>query len=151
MQPTSNNNANSGGNSEGSLFELHIKLYVNKHFKYETSKYFYFLGFSPFNAAGFSLNKDFPWTIVTLIDEYFYYNILEVMSELKSLKSEVGSLKRDLNIMAEKQLELIKLVKAIKRGCESSQFDMGKCCHTVSSQIIHILLSYYKAKIHLTL
>ncbi len=39
---------------------------------------------------------------------------------MKSLKSEVASLKRDFKTMAEKQSKVLQLVKAIKRGCDST-------------------------------
>ncbi len=35
--------------------------------------------------------------------------------------------------MSEKQDELLILVKAMKRNSDAEYFDLGKCCHTVSS------------------
>ena len=54
------------------------------------------------------------------------------MTELKCLKDDVGSLKRSMKDMASCQLEMMKVVKALKRSHDSDHFEMGKCCHTVT-------------------
>ena len=82
---------------------------------------------------GFSLRiLIFPDRHLHLKHNFTVLYFIEILQELKSLKSEVVSLKRDYQTMADKQNELLHLVKAIKRGCDSSSFDLGKSCHTVS-------------------
>ena len=52
--------------------------------------------------------------------------------EIKTLQSEMASLKRGFKTIADQQSELLQLMKSMKKGAEASQFDLAKCCHTVS-------------------
>ena len=42
-------------------------------------------------------------------------------------------LRKQVKVMADKQDELLNLVKAMKKSSDSELFDRSKCCHTVSS------------------
>ena len=52
--------------------------------------------------------------------------------EIKTLQSEMASLKRGFKTISDQQSELLQLMKSMKKGAEASQFDLAKCCHTVS-------------------
>ncbi|CAB4016526.1 Hypothetical predicted protein [Paramuricea clavata] len=54
----------------------------------------------------------------------------DLLSELNKVKDDVGSLKRSMKEIASRQLEMMRVVKALKKSHESHNFEMGKCCHT---------------------
>ncbi|CAB4005191.1 Hypothetical predicted protein [Paramuricea clavata] len=50
---------------------------------------------------------------------------IEVQNELSSLRSEVHSLRKQMKGMAEKQDELLNLIKAMKRNSDLEYFDLN--------------------------
>ena len=57
---------------------------------------------------------------------------IELSEQLKTVTNEVKGIKRTLQIITDAQEEILGIVKKLKRGQESEQFDFAKCCHTVS-------------------
>ena len=69
--------------------------------------------------------------------------LIEVQKELSSLRSEVTSLRKHVKAMAEKQDELLNLVKAMKKSSDSENFDLSKYCHTLSSTNMYVYIFGY--------
>ena len=55
------------------------------------------------------------------------------MDELQIVKTEIRGVKRSIGQMLNVQGEMFTMLKNLKRAMEGKHFDLGKCCHTVSS------------------
>ena len=61
------------------------------------------------------------------------------MDELQILKNETRGIKRSIDQLLNIQGEMFTMVTNLKRSMEGKNFDLGKCCHTVSCICWYIL------------